>query len=280
MRKKNKCLKLLATVVLAVSILGASCLSVSAATVPYRTIQDSQIPVKVGNSYVWQPNYQMINIKKSKNSSTKGVRGKYEKINGITNGSTIYYGSAPTEGNGNLLLGKYSLATGKHTVYKMLEGWGGICGYYSNKIYYHLEDSSVSPTKDKLYSFDIKTKKISTISENFRGSLCYGEYILGSMNYDTSKAYNMKTKKFTTLSVKNSWLGSDRTYGGYYYYPKYVAKASGNMNKYKIYKFNLKTGKSAPVSKTFTAASVDQVTCVEVSYRKDNHSDKLYYLKY
>lgn len=281
MRKKNKISKVMFLLMLIASMLGICCVSAGAATVPYRTVQQSQVPVKVGNSYVWQQGYQTINIKKSKNSSIKSVRGKYEKINGITNGSTIYYGSLPTEGNGNLLLGKYSIATGKHTAYKMLEGWGGICGYYSNKIYYYMENSSTSSTKYKFYSFDTKTKKTSLISEDFRGSFCYGEYVLGTgRSFDILKAYNMKTKKFTTLSSKNAGGFSDRAYGGYYYYPKYIAKASGNMNKYKIYKFNLKTGKSAPVSKTFTASSVYEVTCVEASYCKDNNYQKLYYLKY
>lgn len=92
-----------------------------------------------------------------------------------------------------------------------------------------MEDTSTSSIK-KFYSFDTKTKKTSLISKDFWGNFCYGEYIFGEDHSDILKAYNMKTKKFTTLSSKNTWWLSDRAYGGYYYYPKYIAKASGNMN--------------------------------------------------
>lgn len=279
MRKKNKISKVLVLLMLIASMLGTCCVSAGAATVPYRTVQRSDVPVKVGNSYVWLE-YWGINMKKSKNSSPVAVASSDGRVQGITNGSTIYYGSSPSEGTGTLLLGKYSIATGKHTAYKTLKGGGAICGYYNNKIYYYMGDNSTSSI-EKFYSFDTKTKKTSLISKDFWGSFCYGEYIFGAGgNSHILKAYNMKTKKFTTLSSKNAGGFSDRAYGGYYYYPKYIAKASGNMNKYKIYKFNLKTGKSAPVSKTFTASSVYEVTCVEASYCKDNNYQKLYYLKY
>lgn len=108
------------------------------------------------------------------------------------------------------------------------------------------------------------------ISEDFEGNyLFYGEYVLGrELSDHRLKAYNMKTKKFTILSSKDAGT-SLRAYGAYYYYAKYIGKGSGNMNKYKIYKFNLKTGKSAPVSKTFEVSSVYDITNKKVTYDQE-----------
>ena len=270
---------------LILAMLGTCFVSAGATTVPYRTVQQSQKPVKVGNSYVWQQSDREIKVKKSKNSLIKSVRGKYQGIEGITNGSTIYYISreyGEATDYVRFVLGKYSIATGKHTEYKRLEGHGSICGYYNNKIYY----ADGGADYGQFYSFDTKTKKTSLISNSFYGSYSYGEYVLGtecSSNRNQLKAYNMKTKKFIILSSKDTGI-SLRAYGEYYYYAKYIAKASGDMDKYKIYKFNLKTGKSAPVSKTFTALFVDDITNKKVTYYQGEEADidtwKSYALNY
>lgn len=164
MRKKNKIPKTMLLLMLILAMLGTSFVSVGAVTVPYRKIAWSQMPVKVGNSYVWQQSNGEIKVKKSKNSSIKSVRGKYQGIEGITNGSTIYYISYYWADGGDgilpLVLGKYSIATGKHIEYKRMEayaGYGRICGYYNNKIYYFICDLS---GRCKFYSFDTKTKKL------------------------------------------------------------------------------------------------------------------------
>lgn len=279
MEKKNKISKFLLLLMMIVAMMGVCCISAGATTVSYRTIPHSQTPVKIGNSYVWATGEfgDGIRIKKSKNSSVKEVKWEnWGTLGGVTDGEYMYVGEQLTsDTSGTLILRKYSIATGKTTKYKTIKDvYGGtVSGYYKNRMYYcYLKDSY------KLRVFDTKTMKDSVVNNSFDTFYSYGRYIFGCSGGEGLKVYNMETKKFTTLSKKGWWNGSDKGYAGYYYYPRYIDKASNNMNKYKIYKFNLKTGKSAPVSKTFEASGFSEVTNKKVTYIKQGNKE--YTLKY
>lgn len=276
-------------------VFGICAVSANAAAMPYCVIPKSEKPVKIGNSYVWQPSDREIKIKKSKNSTIQSlsVKGEDDWISGITDGTTVFYSMCchDEELYRVSVLGKYSIATEKNTEYKRVDGHGlTVWGYHDNKIFYYLP--LLGTPEYPFYSFDIKTKKIKELGNSvpndlFYGAFAYGDYILGSTYRGYRlEAYNVKTKKFTTLSIKgvSDWGGGykyewmfDKVYGGYYYYAKYIAKASEDMDKYKIYKFNLKTGKSIPVSKTFTASMVLEITDKKVRYI---NKKKYFTLKY
>lgn len=296
MNRKIKFSRLLAVFTLIAVLLGMSCVSVGAATVPYRTIPQSKVPTKVGNSYVWSPSeYDDVH------DGSRGIRfkeGQYNIIKnmdqfvnqdesvlcGVTNGTNIYF-STDIQYKGSWIY-KYSISTGKITKYKSFKDAEVLVnGYYGNKIYYNCApyEPDFEDVDRGFFSYDTKTKKKTLISSRFQGRASYGKYLVGGDANNSIKAYNMATGKFMTLSQNVSSWNYSQLYGTYVYYSKYISKAAGGNCKYKIYKFNLNTGKSAPVSKTFEASEIGKITNKKVTYykhRQDGEETKEYTLKY
>ena len=292
MNRKIRLSRILVVFTLITALLGISCVSAGAATVPYRTIPQSKFPVKVGNSYVWST---------TKFDSCRGIlfkEGQYNIIKnmkqfvnededvlcGVTNGTNIYFSTGIQYKTSWLY--KYSINTGKITKYKSFkEAEVLVNGYYGDKIYYNC--APYEPDSEYVdhgfFSYDTKTKKKTLISSRFQARASYGKYLVGGDANNTIKAYNMATGKFMTLSQNVSSWNYSNLYGTYVYYGKYIGKAANGNCKYKIYKFNLNTAKSVTVSKTFQASEIGEITNKKVTYyknREDGEEMKEYTLKY
>lgn len=90
--------------------------------------------------------------------------------------------------------------------------------------------------------------------------------------------YSISTGKITKYK---SFKDAEVLVNGYY--GKYISKTTNRNYKYKIYKFNLNMGKSAPVSKMFEASEIGEVTNNKATYYKntqDGEEIKEYTLKY
>lgn len=297
MNRKIKFSRLLAVFTLITALLGTSCVPVGAATVPYRTIPQSKVPSKVGNSYVCTTQ-ESLSYFHCGNTGILFKEGQYNIIKdmdqfvnqdetvlcGVTNGTNIYF-STDIQYKGSWIY-KYSISTGKITKYKSFKDAEVLVnGYYGNKIYYNCApyEPDFEDVDCGFFSYDTKTKKKTLISSRFQGRASYGKYLVGGDANNSIKAYNMATGKFMTLSKNVSSWDYSQLYGTYVYYSKYISKAAGGNCKYKIYKFNLNTGKSAPVSKTFEASQIGKITNKKATYYKntqDGEEIKEYTLKY
>lgn len=217
----------------------------NAATTEYIGYQDK---TKIGDYYVWIDDSGLY-CSKSQNSTPKQIAKKASDcyLTAVSDGKNIYYGISKK----NKLYLYKCLPSGSNKKYLgSVKNGDSVHGYYNGEIIY----SKSSPDDCTLihsYRYNIKSKKSKLVASNLEFKDCYGYYYLGIPNSGDMcplplKLYNAKSKKLILLD--KSTIGATIHKNNVYYASMVSYSTSDNTWKFKIKKYNVKTGKTSNVT--------------------------------
>ncbi len=241
---------------------------------------------KVGKYYIWVEHKdsnsflkcaQSLNGKKKTLAAIKGKKAYDSNMDEtiITDGETIYYAvlnhgdySGGGYGLKNMTVYKTTVKNTKPKKIAVIRPGGlspELAAYYNGMLYGNVIADNLGSAKD-MFAYDISEKKGTWVKQDRYGMDSYGQYILvGSWSGDPSASslYNMKTKKFKKLPLKN--MSGGVIYGKTIYFTEYKDKTNTTLIK----KCNL-SGKKVKTIKKLKNAEIVHMGKKAVYYKTGN----------
>ena len=157
----------------------------------YKTV--GGVKTKYGSSYVWRASNSAFYVQYS--GSTYYISKPVYTVNGVTNGSILYYTSLESKYSGRVTLYEYNIKTRKEQKIGTIKKALHIEGFYNNCVYGNGANSD-GRASDVIYRYNLKTKKKSIVLSNCWLGKASGKYLYvtrDGVNY----RYNISKKKLT-----------------------------------------------------------------------------------
>ena len=191
MKRKKKLL--LISILFALAVLFTS--PVYAAT--YKTISSTK--TKYGSYYVWRPYNTQIYFQKVGSSTAWRISGDVYTLAGATNGSILYYTSLQSKFAGQVTLYKVNLKTRSQKKIGVIKNALHIVTYRSGYVYGNA--ASYGKSNNKVYRFNVSSKKRSIFLSNFWAERASGQYLFGTRN-GVKYHYDIANKRLTRYNWK------------------------------------------------------------------------------